>query len=667
MNSTFLIGSRVLSDENIKTGSRFLASTMHEVRTPIQTIISTTELLSETALNKEQLEYIRQIEFSANVLLQLANDVLDYTKITSSIFKLENVPFDIIELTEKVVDLISIEGFSKHLEIITNIDYSIPKIVTGDPTRVQQILLNLAKNAVKFTEHGYIQISVRQVAGQFYFEIMDSGIGVTKEKQSLIFNSFYQVDASTTRRYGGTGLGLSICKNLVDIMKGKIGTRENPSGGSIFYFTLPLESSDFNPEKNFTLDVPDSTKILIVDDNSLSLLSLEEKVHSIGIKNVTTAASGKDALEKLKNAAKSGHPFTIAFIDMLMPDMDGWRLAAEITNDAALNELKLYLMVPEGQMGTDAKMKLLNWFNGYIYKPIKRTSLLNTLDEAFAQPLELQPIENDKAQVPISPTKMQDKDLATGLKIMIAEDHPVNRKIMEVFLSQYGATVFSAENGEAAVNIVMENPDIDMIFMDILMPIKSGLDATIELRKMKYKGIIIACTANNDQDDFIEYQKQGISDILVKPFKKEVIRTTLEKWKIILSVPEAKEIIALTTLKNLAEGFWDVASYLASVGNNDKKAKSRLQKYIKQTETILEEIRKHLSKELVDFKNIERFATILYECTISIKASSLIKNAKDLMDSSKDKNKVATEAAYTSFSLDFVKLKNISEAWRVSN
>lgn len=657
----------------IETGSRFLASTMHEVRTPIQTIISTTELLSETSLNKEQLEYVRQIEFSANVLLQLANDILDYTKITSSIFQLENIPFDVIELTESVVDLISIEGFSKHLEIITNIDYFLPKIVTGDPTRVQQILLNLAKNAVKFTENGYVQISLRKVNNQLYFEVMDSGIGVSKEKQALIFNSFYQVDASTTRRYGGTGLGLSICKNLVDLMHGEIGIRENPSGGSIFYFTLPLESSDFNPDKNLKLSLPASAKILIVDDNSLSLLSLTEKMKSIGFKNIETVASGKDALSKLKSAVQERQPYSLALIDMIMPEMDGWRLAAEISNDTSINDLKLYLMVPEGQMGAAAKMKLLNWFNGYIYKPIKRTALLNILEEAFYQPFDLQPIENEKQEnqfqfssESLEHQKNMDTELASGLKILIAEDHPVNRKIMETFLQNFGASVFSAEDGEAAIQIIQENPDIDMIFMDILMPIKSGLDATIELRKMKYKGVIIACTANSDSNDFAEYRRQGINDIIVKPFKKDLIRATLEKWNTILSVPEAKQILTMTTLKNSVENFWDVSLFLESVNNNDKKAKEKLENFFDQTELILRTIRNILDKPDIDFSNIENQAKHLLSNSSSINAITLLRISTEILDAAREKNKVAVEASHMNFSLDFVRLKNVSENWRDS-
>ncbi|MBP5452975.1 MAG: hybrid sensor histidine kinase/response regulator, partial [Treponema sp.] len=248
-----------MDDNSVISGSRFLASTLHELRTPLQTIISTTELIQDTPLNKEQREYVRQIEFSADVLLQLANDVLDFTKLTSGEMQLENIPFDISELVEHVVDLVAIEAFEKGLELATNIDPTIPKMIMGDPTRMQQVILNLVKNAVKFTEKGYIFVSVQRRDKLLLFQVRDSGIGVPEEKQKLIFNKFYQVDASTTRRFGGSGLGLAICKNIVDLIGGSIGMKSNPQGGSIFWFTIPFTGVNLEAEKQFELEIPSSS------------------------------------------------------------------------------------------------------------------------------------------------------------------------------------------------------------------------------------------------------------------------------------------------------------------------------------------------------------------------------------------------------------------------
>ncbi len=660
----------------IENDSRFIASTLHEIRTPIQTIISTTELLEDTALNKEQREYVRQIEFGANVLLQLANDVLDYTKITSDDFQLENIPFDLIEMTEKVADLICIEAFNKGLEIITSIDYSIPKMLMGDPTRVQQILLNLCKNAVKFTQRGFIQISVRRINNDIYYEVMDSGIGVPTEKQQLIFNRFYQVDASTTRKFGGTGLGLSICKNLVKIMGGEIGMRENPTGGSIFWFTLPLMNANLDSEKSFKLEVPESTRVLIVDDNSLGLNSLTDKLLAMGVHSVETADCGPSALKKIKAAKLAGNPFTIAFLDMIMPVWSGWRLAAEINNDPEINDMKLYLMIPEGQLGGDAKMKLLNWFNGYLYKPIKRNSLLNTLVEAFTQSMDLPHAENESLRAKIleaerasekDDTKVfDDANVAKGKSILVAEDHPVNQKIIETFLKHYGATVYLADNGQEAVEQIKEHPQIDMIFMDMLMPVKSGLDATVELRHSGYKGIIIACTANNDKDDFAEYRKQGINDILVKPFKRVTIKQTLEKWGEVLSIYNAKSIISLTNISATTNQLWDSADFMDTVGEDKILAKSIIQKYICATEDLLEQIKAELNKDPVDFVTVEKIAHTLKGSSASVSSEKLMQTASVMNEAAKNSDFTRVEASRTDFAIDFLELKNTVKNWLMS-
>ncbi|MBQ0039657.1 MAG: hybrid sensor histidine kinase/response regulator, partial [Treponema sp.] len=266
---------------SLEVGSRFIASTMHEVRTPLQTIISTLELLEDTTLTKEQTEFIHQIEFSANALLGLANDVLDFTKISSKNFSLEVQPFDVVELTERVVDLITVEAFNRGIEVLTDIDYNLPQTVMGDPVRIQQIILNLVKNAAKFTETGYIYVRVSAKDKYILFEIIDSGIGVPEDKRQLIFTDFYQVNSTSTKKSNGTGLGLSISKNLVKVMNGKIGILENPNGGSNFWFALPLETTeDMRHRKK--IQVPADTKVLVVDDTSLSLKAMKSKLEFYG-------------------------------------------------------------------------------------------------------------------------------------------------------------------------------------------------------------------------------------------------------------------------------------------------------------------------------------------------------------------------------------------------
>ena len=649
-----------MDDNSVISGSRFLASTLHELRTPLQTIISTTELIQDTPLNKEQREYVRQIEFSADVLLQLANDVLDFTKLTSGEMQLENIPFDISELVEHVVDLVAIEAFEKGLELATNIDPTIPKMIMGDPTRMQQVILNLVKNAVKFTEKGYIFVSVQRRDKLLLFQVRDSGIGVPEEKQKLIFNKFYQVDASTTRRFGGSGLGLAICKNIVDLIGGSIGMKSNPQGGSIFWFTIPLTGVNLEAEKQFELEIPSSSNMLIVDDSRLSLQSMLAKMKGLGIHSVETAGSGKEALEKLEQAYEMGHPFTLAFIDMLMPGMDGWYLAAEINSNPKINNMKLYLMVPEGQMKGEAKMKFLNWFNGYLYKPIKRNQLLNTLVDAFNQPFELAHAEDSSFSISDS---TGDVNLMRGKTVLIAEDHPVNRKVLASFLEKFGADVIQAENGQEAVDQIKENAACDLILMDIHMPVKSGLDATVEIRSMGYKGIIIACTANNDSNDFAEYHSIGINDVLVKPFKRDSVRQILEKWNTVLSFPKAKSIMTVASVNSKSPGLWDIASFFGKLDKGAGNALSMIGEYIKSTEKLLGLINSKLEKEEKEYEKLELLSRKARESSSYIKSDKLAVSAGKMEKAAHDNNPVALEAAKTDFALDFLELKKLVRQW----
>lgn len=655
-------------DDNasVESGSRFLASTLHEVRTPIQTIISTVELLEDTSLTKEQIEYVHQIEFSANSLLQLANDVLDFTKIRSDQFKLENIPYDVAELTERVVDLISMEAFARGIEVITDIDYSVPRTVMGDPNRVLQIILNLVKNAVKFTDKGFILVRLSQVKNYLLFEIADSGIGIPDDKKKLIFNDFYQVDSSTTKRYPGTGLGLSICKNLVSVMKGKIGVLSNPSGGSNFWFAIPLEVSNINESEKLALEnVPKNTKILIVEDNVLALNALKRKLEILGIKNYESSATSRDAIIKLQNSSKSKNPFTIAFIDLTMPKIDGWKLGEAIKKNPQIKNLKLYLMIPEGQMAKDVKLKVSNWYKGYIYKPIKMVQLIEILKNAIYENSAAQK-QNLNSKFLSSSSKKDIAQVAKDNKILIAEDHPVNRKLLQAILEKFGATVFLAENGEVAVEQISKHPEIDIIFMDIFMPIKSGIDATVEIRQKGYKGIIIACTANNNPEDFETYSELGINDILLKPFKREAIQQILDKWNTVLLVPEAKDIMNLIDINNQARDLWDIADFMDTTDNDRRLAESIMNDYISQTLEILNNLKSEIYAKDKNYKNIELYTHTLKGSSATVSVKKLAEIGRQMNEAAKQKDLIKVEAGRTEFALEFKRLQHYVEIWKSS-
>ncbi len=647
-----------------ETGSRFLASTMHEVRTPIQTIISTVELLEDTPLNKEQSEFARQIEFSANSLLQLANDVLDFTKIRSDQFKLENIPYDVTDLTERVVDLISMDAFNRNIEVITDIDYSIPRSVMGDPNRVQQIILNLVKNAVKFTEKGFILIRLSQVKNNLLFEVADSGIGIADDKKQLIFKDFYQIDSSSTKRYPGTGLGLAICRNLVSVMNGKMGVLSNPSGGSNFWFTVPLEESNIYDSEKITLPyIPKNAKILLVEDNPLSLKSLKRKIEILGIKNYESTQSPYEALKMLRNAGKASFPFTTALIDLTLPNINKKNIVEEIVSNSEIKKLPIYLMIPEGQMIREAKRKILNWCSGYIYKPIKIANLVEVLTETFSKgKIKSQPAEI-KTENAVT-IKNQIMQVAKDNKILIAEDHPVNRKLLKTILEKFGAAVFLAENGEAAVQQVALHPEIDIIFMDIFMPVKTGIDATIELRQKGSNVIIIACTANNNPEDFETYRKLGINDILLKPFKRDAVQQMLDKWNTVFSLPEAKDIMNLVDINNQAQDLWDITDFMDTTENDKELSESVMDEYIDQTGEILKKLKTELDSPKKNFSKIELYAHTLKGSSAAVSVKKLSEIGKQMNEAAKEKDLIKLEATRTDFYIEFKRLKHYVKIWK---
>lgn len=677
-------------NKSTQNSARFLATTLHEIRTPIQTIIGSAELLNTTKLDREQKEYIHQIQFSAEVLLSLANDILDYSKISDKNFKLENTPFNIVNLVEKTTDIVSIEAFNKGLEIVTDVDTAICESIMGDQVRVQQVLLNMIKNAVKFTSKGYIYITVKLDGDFLLFKVIDSGIGISKEAKGNLFEAYYQADTSTTRKYGGTGLGLSICKSLVTAMKGKLGVTDNPETcGSVFYFTIPYKPA-IDAVLKYELVIPARTKILVVDDNSLARKSLVKHLEKFGIKNIYSESNALDALKLLREHADKGEPFSTVFIDMIMPKVDGWHLAAEINNDKGINNAKLYLIVPEGQIGSDAKMKMLNWFDGYLYKPIKRKKLFDLVSQSFKESFETavseqkdpglilhertlakkakeESMQENSLREKTENILRENKDnaIAGGLHILVAEDHPVNRKLLVTFLTKFGADIIEAENGQEAVETTLKHPEIDFIFMDIQMPVKNGIDATLEIRKNSFKGIIIACTANSDKDDFEHYKKAGMNDVIVKPFKSQTIKEIIEKWNTALILPTAQEIATLISNKIPVKKSWNIEDFMDTVANDYNFGKQLITDFIYQTETLIKTIPEAIEKK--NFEELRRIGHTLKGSSSTVSAFPLSDYGTRLNKAAKSEDIDALKMNYTALTNELIQVKNEVKEWMQNN